>query len=208
MDAVIKAIKLSDGTEVNVKATDGGALLTAEQRMIWTAKGYGYQARTTSAVAAVVDEPTTTALFTLWNGESGGGKVYVIEGLMANQDVSGAAASRWTLFACVHPVNMAAVTADITKINSTRGIANYGGNARLDVGATVVDDGWYPVANSQDVEATGTLGGAGLFVPVNGTLIIPPTAAISLHVYASSVDEDFNVGFKWFEVPQSELAME
>ncbi len=208
MQTRIKGVKSYSGAEVDLVSSEGGALVTVDQRILWTAKGYGYQARTTTAVAAVADEPTTTALFTLWNGEAGGGKVYVIEGLLANQDISGAAESRWTMFACVHPVGMSAVTADITKINSTRGIASYGGNARLDIGATVVDDGWYPVMNSLNVEPTGVLGGAGAFVPVNGTLMVPPTAGISLHIYASSVDEDFNVGFKWFEVPQSELVME
>jgi len=165
-----------------------------------TRLGSGYQAMTTSAVAALIARPSTTALFTLWNGEAGGGLSYIIDRIFAQQLVSAAAASRWGIWACIHPVGMAAVTADITAIKSTRGKANYGGNARLDIGATVGDDGWFPYGDQHDVEATGILGGGQGSVPIEGRIIIPPTAGISLHVVASSVNEDFNVGFAWHEV--------
>jgi len=165
-----------------------------------TRLGEGYQAMTTSAVAALIARPSVTALFTLWNGETGGGKSYVIDRIFAQQLVSAAAASRWGIWACVHPVGMAAVDADITVIKNTRGKASYGGNARLDIGATVVNNGWFPYGNQHDVETTGVLGGGQVSVPIEGRIIIPPTAGLSLHVVASSVNEDFNVGFAWNEV--------
>jgi len=204
----MRAMKSYADVEVDVKATEGGLLVTAPAKLLWTAKNYGFMTRTTSAVAAIVDEPTTAALGTLWNGEASGGKVYVIDKLFAFQDVSAAAPSRWALWACVHDVGMSAVTADITIGGGNAGQASYGGNARFDVGATVVDDGWFPVTNSRDVEATGILGGASAVADVFGSLIVPPTSAISLHVVASSTDEDFTVGVMWYEVPQSELHME
>ena len=36
-------------------------------------------------------------------------------------------------------------------------------------------------------------------VNVEGRIIVPPTSAVSLHVVASSINEDFTVGFSWYE---------
>lgn len=88
MKSQIRALNQA-GDEVSARSTEGGILYTAPIFLLWTAKGYGKQARNTAAVAALVDEPTTTALATLFNNESGGGKHYVIERAIAYQDVSG-----------------------------------------------------------------------------------------------------------------------
>lgn len=196
------------GEAVDVKATRGGSLHVAQMLppgALLTAMGESYTAITTTAVAALADEPTTAALFTLYNGEAGGGKSYIIDRIFAYQDVSAAAESRWALWAIVQPVATTAVAADISLINNQRGVSNYGGNAKLGVGDTVVDKGWSPWSNSLDVEATGALGGAACSVNVAGRMVVPPTGACSLHVVASSVDEDFCVGFHWHEV-QLDLA--
>ena len=55
---------------------------------------------------------------------------------------------------------------------------------------------------SLDVEAQAAaiLGGAATSIDVDGRMIVPPSAAVSLHVVASSVAELFTVGFHWSEI--------
>lgn len=162
-------------------------------------EGNGWQVMATSAVAALIVRPSTVALGTLWNGEADGGKSYIIDRIFAQQLVSAAAAARWGIWACVHPIGMAAPTADITAIKSMCGKTSYGGSARFDIGATVVDDGWFPWGEGKDVEATGVLGGNQSCPLIEGRIIIPPSAGLSIHVVASSVDVDFCVGVSWYE---------
>lgn len=208
MDVTLFGVRISTGQATSIKATRKGDLYVAQglpSGAVLTAQGVGWQGQATAAIAGLVVRPSTTAAFTLWNGEAGGGKSYVIERVMVHQLVSGAAESRFGLWLCSHPIGMTAVTADITAIKSTRGISSYGGNARLDNGATVVDDGWFPWGDSVDIEPTGVLPGAQICAEINGRIIVPPTAGLSAHVVASTVNEDFTIGFHWYEV-QIDLA--
>ena len=167
--------------------------------VVLSKEGNGWQVMATAAVAALIVRPSTVALGTLWNGEADGGKSYIIDRIFAQQLVSATAAARWGIWACLHPINMTAPTADITAIKSMSGKTNYGGSAKFDIGATVVNDGWFPWGDGKDVEATGTLGGNQSSVPVGGRLIVPPSAGLSIHVVASSVDVDLCVGVSWYE---------
>lgn len=204
MGTLLKAIRGGDGAgEVDVKADRAGNLHIAEMLpggALLTGEGSSYTAITTTAVAALVDEPTNAALFTLYNGEAAGGLCYIIERVFAFMDISSAAAARWSLWAIVQPVGTTAVAQDITLINNIRGVDNYGGNARLGVGDAVVNNGWSPWSSSQESVELDSLSGPAVSVDVAGRMVIPPTAAVSLHVVSSSVDEDFNVGFQWSEV--------
>ncbi len=191
------------GQEVDIGATRGGDLHISQalpQAALITALGNSWTAITTSAVAAIVDEPTVTAHVTLYNGEADGGKSYIIERMVAYQDVSAAVPSRWAIWACVHPVGRAADTADITLIGSLSGGGTYGGNGKVDVDQTVTNDGWSPWMSSLDVEVAGILGGAVGNVFVDGRIIVPPSAAVSIAIVASAVDDTFTTGFHWHEV--------
>ena len=172
---------------------------------VLSTEGNGWQVMATAAVAALIVRPSTTSLGTLWNGEADGGKSYIIDRIFTQQLVSAAAASRWGIWACVHPIGMAAVTADITAIKSMAGKSSYGGTARFDVGATVGDNGWFPYGEPHDTETVGILGGSQSCVDVFGQLVIPYTAGISLHAVAASVGVTLAVGFSWFEVPITEF---
>jgi len=203
MDVELFGVRISTGNKVSIKATKNGDLYVAQglpSGAVLTAKGVGYQAQATAAIAALVVRPSIAAAFTLWNGEAAGGKSYVIERVMCHQLVSTAAQARFGIWLCSHPVGMTAVTADITAIKSTRCISSYGGNARLDNGATVVDDGWFPWGDSVDVEPTGVLPGAQRSAEIGGRIIVPPTAGLSAHVVASLVGDTFTLGFHWYEV--------
>lgn len=199
MQTVIKVLDPA-ANEVNVRGTKAGQVYTAEQAMIWTAKGYGYSAMATAAVAALVVRPTTTAMLTLFNNS--GNKNFVIERVFGHNLVA-AAQSDYGLWLCVHPVGMTAPTNDITVRNSMSGKAS-GGNGIVDVGATVLDNGWFPWDIS-GTTVTVTTPGRQIEASVKGRIILPPTAAISLHVVASVTGATFTCGFHWFEVPQDDL---
>ena len=209
MQTKVRAIKSVAGVEGDVKMTEGGALHGAPLSLVWTAKGYGFQAISTGAVASLVVRPSTTSAITLYNGEAGGGKIYVIERVFAFQLVSTAAAGFHSIWLCVHPVNMTAPTGNnITVRNSTRGKAAGGSSSVLDTAEAVTDDGWFPWGPILQVEATGVLPGGILDAEINGRIMVPPGAGLSVQVVGAVVGNTFTHGILWFEVPQSELGLD
>lgn len=194
------------GEEVDILATRQGSLHVAQSLpsgALLTAKGQSYIAIATSVIAFIADEPETAAMFTLYNGEADGGKSYVIERIFTLCDVGTTAEARFALWACVHPVGRAADTADISLINNASGVAlgtSYGGNAKLDNGATVTNDGWSPWTTTMDISLETGLGGSALVAQVRGRMIVPPSAAISLSVTSTSTSETGVCGFHWHEV--------
>ena len=206
MSALIKAKNEEASADVNVRGSSGGLLFNMPYSLAWTAKGYGYQAMATAAVAALVVRPTTVAMATLRNQNSN--KVLVIERAFAHNLVTSAAEGYSHIWLCLHPASSGAITNDITVRNSTNGGEAGGSNTFFDNGATVTDNGWFPWPDViGQAEATGTLPGAAVLANVNGRLMIPPTGAISLQVVSSVTANTFTAGFHWFEVPESELAL-
>lgn len=162
--------------------------------------GNRWSVQDTSAIAAVVVRPSTVAGLTLFNNEPVGGKSYVIDSIMAFNLVQTAAISGYSIWCCIHPVGMTKPTADITAIKSSSGKSGYGGNAVVDTGATVVDDGWFPVGITALTGGVGTTAPSGaLTYQPEGRFIVPPTAAISMNVVASIVGLTFTHGFSWVE---------
>ena len=199
----IKALNEA-GNTVAVKATAGGILHNLPYNVVWTAKGYGYEAMATAAVASLVVRPSTLSMATLFNNESGGGKSYVIERAFAHNLVA-AAQCVSTLWLCVHPVGMTAPTNDITVRNNTGGKAAGGSLAMFDIAAAVVADGWFPWGQDSTTVTVTTPGGV-LEANVAGRIVVPPQAAISIQVVSSVNTSTFCSGFHWFEVPAKELA--
>jgi hypothetical protein len=166
-------------------------------------RNLGWQVMNTSAVAGLVVRPSTTAHGTLYNNNTVASRVaLVIDRVFAFNLVTTAAVSAWGLWACIHPVGRAADTADITAIKSMSGLSTaYGGGARFDNGATVTDDGWFPVTTQNILTSgVGVTPGASISIPIDGRFIIPPTAAISLAPVASIVGLTFTVGFSFYEL--------
>jgi hypothetical protein len=101
---------------------------------------------------------------------------------------------------------MAAITNDITVRNSLNGGSAGGSETSFDNGATVTDDGWFPWPDvAAQAEATGVLPGACTLSRVHGRIIVPPTAGLSLQIVSSVVGNTFCAGFRWYEIPVSEL---
>lgn len=161
-------------------------------------QGLGWQAMATAAVAALVVRPTTVAMATLYNNDISGGRSLIMDRAFAHNLV-GVANSGFGIWLCVHPVGMAVPTNDITIRNSLSGrVANAGAITFFDNGATVVDNGWFPWGNSIRT-VTITVPGGQVEAKIEGKIIIPPTAAISLQIVADTTAATFTAGFSWFE---------
>lgn len=163
----------------------------------------GWQVMDTSATPAVIVRPSTVAGLTLYNNNTTSSNIcFVIDRMFAFGLVSTAALSDYSLWACVHPVGMTKPTADITTINSMSGFATaYAGGAVVDTGATVTDNGWFPVSNNANViHGVGVTPNHALSVPAEGRFIIPPTAGFSINVVASITGLTFTHGFSWYEL--------
>ena len=168
-----------------------------------TRRGHGWQVVTTTAAASLVVRPGVLSLITLWNGEGTNGKSYIVDRIFAHMLASDNTAGRFQLWGCVHPQGMTKPTADIaraaTNLNGMSGLY-YSGMAVVDVDATVVDNGWYPISSSVSYEPTGTLPGAGIVANIEGRLIVPPQGGISVQVVSSDADESTPVvGLSWYE---------
>ncbi len=168
-----------------------------------TRAGAGYSAIATAAVAALVVRPSTLAAITIWNGETTGGRSYVIDRIFTHNLVSTGALSFFGMWACIHPAGMTEPTKDIaasaSNLTGSRGQA-YSGKAIVDVGATVIDNGWYPWSNSVEVTTATILPGAHLTADIQGRLIVPPQGAISIQVVCSLVTQTFTSGASWNEI--------
>jgi hypothetical protein len=162
----------------------------------------GWQVMNTTALAALVVRPSTVANFTLFNNNTAASQVaFVIDRAWAFNLVTTDAVLAFSLWGCVHPTGMTAPTADITAIKSMSGLATaYSGGAIADTGATVVDNGWFPLVGSPIGNPGGVTPGTSAVAEIAGRIVIPPTAAMSIQVVASLVGDTFTTGFSWFEV--------
>jgi len=204
MAALIKATAVTSGVDADIKSTESGTLISIDQRVVWTAKGYGFQAMATAAVAALVVRPGTTAIATLRNNSPTTN--LVIDEAFAHNLVTTTAQGFSNIWLCSHPAGMAAVTNDITVRNSMNGQTAGGSVVSFDNGATVLDDGWFPWPDvTAQAEETGALPGAVALARVYGRIIVPPTGGISASVVSSVTGNTFTVGFRWYEVPNSEF---
>ena len=169
-----------------------------------TRLGGGYSVIATSALVGLVIRPSTVAQITLWNGEDSDGKSYVIDRLFTHNLVSTSVLSFYAIWATVHPAGMAQPSADIpgSAVNLVGNSGKrYNGNAVVDVGATVIDNGWFPWTNSTEVTTAGALPGSHLVAEVAGRLIVPPSGGISLTVVCSLTSTiTFTTGLSWYEV--------
>jgi hypothetical protein len=202
MKTLIRGLKSYSSVEADLKSTEGGILYTAPIQMQWTAKGYGWEAMNTGALAALVVRPSTTSMITLYNNSA---KNFVIERAFAHNLVA-VALSDFNLWLCVHPVGMTAPAGNnITVRNSLSGLAA-GTEGVMDTAEAVTDNGWFPWGESGKT-ATVTTPGGSINAPVNGRIILPPTAGISVQVVSITTSSTFTVGLHWFSVPITEFAV-
>lgn len=199
MDYTILGIRISTGREVSIKATKEGDLYMAQNLppyALASKAGRGWWAMATTGVTALEVIPTTVALGTLFNGEQGGGKTYVIDHIFAGQ-TQGDPNEHISLWACVHAaMESDAIAADITIRGLNGAHSTYNGSAKFGIGDTVTNDGWFPVSDSwvsRDNQAPAKV------VPIEGRITVPPQCGLSLHgISKDSIN--LKVGCSWYEV--------
>lgn len=163
----------------------------------------------TPEVACVTAVPTTTAPFAFWNGEaqpsatfptSPGGLVYVIDAIGWLCTTSAGAASMFQLLALIPKLPTAAQpdTAGTLVIDGLSG-QPYAGLAKVSATVTVVDDGWFSLGNKIETPLTAT-GGAGLEVPAEGGIIIPPGHLLALAILAVNTTAKGKFMIRYHEV--------
>jgi hypothetical protein len=195
---------LDSGAEIAGYATYHGAQLVQQDLPPMAEavrRNLGWQVMNTAAVAALVVRPSTAAHGTLYNNNTtASGIALVVTKIFAFNLVTTAAISAWSTWACVHPTGRAADAADITAFKSMSGLATaYPGGARFDNGATVTDDGWFPVSPAPSLTGGVTTAPGGAKAD-DVLFIIPPTAAISVAPVATIVGLTFTVGFQFLEL--------
>ncbi len=150
------------------------------------------------AVAGLVVRPTTTAAITFWNGESPGGKSLVMDRIFTHNLVSTTAQAFFGLWYCIHR-QMAEPTNDITTLRGTGdGVGPNVNTVFVDVAATVKNDGWFPAGIAGEAEEVGVLPGSIAEWEVQGRLIVPPGAGMSLQVVSGVVGDTFTSGASWW----------
>lgn len=158
---------------------------------------------TGSAFTHVAAWPTTRAEIVLYNGESAGGKSYIIDSAWAaNVATSITAAAAYTLIAQVVPGPVTAPTDDTAQLitsASGRG-TNYSGKARRAVANTA-----FAVASKWEVLAAAPAGpaasiGLAVYAEVGGGLIVPPGAVLCLNLVVGTATGTASIGVKFHEV--------
>ena len=161
---------------------------------------YHESAIQTTATAASVVRPSTTAALTIWNGENVGGKSMVIDRLFSFNLVSTTAEARSSLWYSNH-LTMTKPTNDITSLRGTGdGREPDNGMVVVDAGASVLDNGWFPCGNFSTVEPTGVLPGASMEWEARGRLIVPPGHGLSVQVVSSVTGNTFTSGMSWWRM--------
>ncbi len=188
----------------NGKTSEEGGILVSQvysPEIELARRGNGLSAMTTSAVAALVARPTTLAIATLANDEPAGGKSYIMEAAMAFNLVSTALAEGASIWLCVHPVGSSeAITDNISARGNMTGkpVVNPG-LSKFGTEDTVADDGWFPWGPHLPITLVGVTPSGAIVAPIDGKIIIPPTARISIQVVAGLATDTFTVGFRWYE---------
>jgi len=151
-----------------------------------------------AATAALVVRPTTVAAITIYNNENPGGKYLVIDRLFTHNLVSTAVKSFFGLWYCVHR-QMAEPTNDITTLRGTGdGAPPNVGIVYVDVGATVVNDGWFPAGREGSISETGVTPQGIAEWEAKGRLVVPPGGGLSVQIVSSLVGETFTSGVAWW----------
>ncbi len=188
----------------NGKVSEEGGILVSQvysPEIELTRRGNGLSAVSTSAVAALVARPTTLAMVTLANDEPAGGKSYIMESAFAFNLVSTALAEGASIWLCVHPVGSSeAITDNISARGNLTGkpVVNPG-HSKFGTEDTVLDDGWFPWGPHLPITLVGVTPSGAIVAPIDGKIIIPPLARLSMQVVAGLTTDTFTAGFRWYE---------
>ena len=202
------------GKEFMVRGTQGGDLFHLKRipdfaSLVMAGKVWNVQDQTTTV--ALVAPPTTTAGLTVQN-PAGSGKYLALFSILTYTDVVAAGLASICLWHCAHKLAVTAYTRDIslaaTGAGSICGLkagqGAYPGSIILDRGATVVDDGWTPVAQPS-VNRIASTNFLAEEHPLKVPVVIPPSYHYSLQTTATVVTYETGFGLVWAELDLEDL---
>lgn len=168
-----------------------------------TRMGDSWAVASASGVTALNALPTTTAGLTLYNGEAGNGKTYVIDSVGFWLGV--AQATTYANTALFGMMNVSPTTVQTGALTNRSLVGKrYGGKAQTLAAATVVNDGWVAIGTGVNAGAGAATGSVWKVQESNftpGLFQVPPQGSFSLH--ALSVDVTASSVFffiRWHEV--------
>jgi hypothetical protein len=157
---------------------------------------------TASAFTFVNAWPTTRGELVVYNGESAGGKSYVIESAWMVNITSQAAAQPYCLLAQLVPVAVAPTDDATQLIYGRSGKTSYGGRAKRAVANTAagqIANKWEIIGNAAVSPMTTNLANA-IYVDLFGGWVVPPGGAIALAGVAGTAAGTAILGVTWSEV--------
>jgi hypothetical protein len=173
-----------------------------------TRLGRAYHVTTTTAVAAAVAVPTTTAGLQLYNGEPDGGRSYVIDFISASNVVSTAVAAQASLICLVGQVREAIPTNSALiakKLNGLGGGTNDTKARTVLTGTTLpattgIAADWFFVGASAVKPGVAATPGYSLYWQSDGRIIVPPGRFFAVQAIANVVGETFQFCIAWNEL--------
>ena len=206
----ISPINYPEGVDEQLQLNNRGYILTAQGLPTLselTRLGNSYVARTTTAVAPVIDIPTTAYLIAIWNGELDNGKSYIIDSVFALTVASTAAQQASTILINVSTQQSLTALANTITPRSLKANQPYRGRARIAVNTTTnATDGvaanWFPAGTTPEpiAGATNNIGSC-TDIDLKGMIIIPPKGILCVSVLsAATTASSVQVGLRWHEV--------
>ena len=162
-------------------------------------RGNGYSVMATSAVAALVVRPTTTAALEIQNVTPG--KVMVVDRLFSHWLVSSTTGlgSGAAIYAMVTQPTPVLITDAALVVRSLSGKPPQNKGVFTAASTTVVDNGWFPYGVSRAKESAGAVVPMGtLEALVEGRLLVPFGASLCLHVVSGYTGDTFTSGAAWY----------
>lgn len=160
-----------------------------------------YAAGTLTAVAPVAAIPTTAAHFSLWNGESAGGKTYRITTVGFSTTTSAAATMILQLLAHSGVGGCAVISG--TAANGPRPTDGFPGGSKAVVASAVTivaNNGvWQPVGDCVNSAALTATIGMGTWRNVRGLFLLPPGGIFSLATLGSTTGGANQLFVNWEE---------
>lgn len=160
---------------------------------------YSVQIATGSAFTYVAAWPTTRAELVLYNGETAGGKSYVIDSAWMVSVSSTAAAASLSLLAQLAPT-ISAPTDDANQLIVSRaGKTAYGGRAKRAVAQTTMTANKWELVGHTPAGPSASIATA-VFAEMYGGWIVPPGGTIGFAGVAGTAAGTAIIGVCWHEV--------
>lgn len=175
-----------------------------------TRLGSRYATMATSAVAALVARPTTTAALEIYNNTgavnfNGAPQSMIVTRLFSHELVTSTTGlGGGAIIYAMVTTGKAAPTDAALAVNSLSGKAALpaAGPILNAASTTVVANGWFPYGYTVKKESAGAVvPGGGLEAIIDGRLIVPPGCSLCIHVVSGYAGDTFTSGAEWVFEP-------